>query len=444
MILTTRYHKSALGSLAVSPLAIVVVMIAAGVAPAEWTVTPRTTSFVLDTGPVGGIRELSGVTYLGPTGDGFERFAAIQDENGRIITMDLKFSPEGSIVSAAAVSALTLSVNADYEGIAFTDPARNTVFVSEESTPGVHEHSLDNGARLQSAMLPQLFQNSRSNRALESLTRSPDGKVLWTANEEALTLDGPASSATIDTIVRLQQLLDNGASVTAGVQFAYRVDPYHSPIGNRSGLTDLIELPDGTLLALERSFALADPPFRSQIYQVDFSGATDVSSVEYSTGLAEKSFTPVSKQLLWSGSVGTVTDGNLEGLALGPRLANGHWAMVGVLDNAGNGGNQIVSFELASTTCTNTGDYNCNGGIDTDDYDLWRETFGSTTMFAADGNGDGVVDSADYIVWRNRYLTEPEAGDELLVAVPEPNTLLILILVTLCDRVLCGRFPTAS
>lgn len=46
------------------------------------------------------------------------------------------------------------------------------------------------------------------------------------------------------------------------------------------------------------------------------------------------------------------------------------------------------------------GDYNRDGTVDTGDYGVWREAFGTSNP-AADGNGDGTVDAADYTVWRN-------------------------------------------
>src|SRR5262245_57416724 len=141
------------------------------IACADWTIVPR--GFVsLSPGPVSDIRELSGVTYLGGSAGGLQRFAAIQCENHRLVVMDLAFTSNGTISSATGVSARTLSVDADYEGIAFTSPARDSVFVSEESTPGVHEHSLATGARLKSVTLPTVFQNDRDNRGFEALTRS--------------------------------------------------------------------------------------------------------------------------------------------------------------------------------------------------------------------------------------------------------------------------------
>ncbi|WP_425397305.1 PQQ-dependent sugar dehydrogenase [Aeoliella sp.] len=47
------------------------------------------------------------------------------------------------------------------------------------------------------------------------------------------------------------------------------------------------------------------------------------------------------------------------------------------------------------------GDYDIDGDVDQDDYNVWKSTFGSNLLLAADGNGNGRVDLADYTIWRN-------------------------------------------
>ena len=47
------------------------------------------------------------------------------------------------------------------------------------------------------------------------------------------------------------------------------------------------------------------------------------------------------------------------------------------------------------------GDFNGDEMVDGDDFDVWKETYGSTVDLRADGNHDGVVNSADYTIWRN-------------------------------------------
>jgi subtilisin family serine protease len=47
------------------------------------------------------------------------------------------------------------------------------------------------------------------------------------------------------------------------------------------------------------------------------------------------------------------------------------------------------------------GDYDGNGRVEQNDYNVWVNAF-STGNLAADGNGDGSIDGADYTVWRDR------------------------------------------
>ena len=45
----------------------------------------------------------------------------------------------------------------------------------------------------------------------------------------------------------------------------------------------------------------------------------------------------------------------------------------------------------------------------------------------ADGNGNGIVDAADYTVWRDHLGQSAGAGSFAAVAVPEPSSLMLLV-----------------
>jgi hypothetical protein len=198
--------------------------------------------------------------------------------------------------------------------------------------------------------MPKVFMHQVDNRGLESLTRAPDGKEMWTANEEALTVDGPTASQTAGTVVRLQRFTVENNQIAPAEQYAYVVEPIHSAIGLPvcSGLSDLVELSDGRLLALERSAREGLPPFETRIYLIEFTGATDISNGDLANGLQGKSYRPVAKiELFKSTKIGE----NLEGLCLGPKLANGNWALLGVVDNGDPiSKNTLVAFELSDPT----------------------------------------------------------------------------------------------
>ena len=393
---------------------------------AQWNVTPQSVNLLLP-GPVSGIAEMSGVTFLGSTGSN-HHFAAVQDSGNQLALFDVVFTSDGSIVSATATGGLSLSPGFDFEGVAFINPSRNSVYISEETTPTVREYDLTSGNMLQVLSMPAVFANIRGNRGLESLTRTVGGTVMWTANEESLNVDGPVATTTDGTVVRLQQLLVNGNSVAPTSQYAYYVEPIHDTgfAGQqRSGLTDIVALPDGTVLTLERSFAaLASPTYLSRIYQVDFSSATDISQSPLAASLSGQNFTPVDKQLLASFTVGSNGE-NLEGLTLGPRLANDHWILLGVVDDGDPfSNNTVVSFEISPPSCILVSDINCSGTVDEFDYLAWKDTFTSTSLLFADINQNGTVDAADYTLWRAHSAVNP-ANES---SIPEPGTHVLFLM----------------
>jgi Esterase-like activity of phytase len=292
------------------------------------------------------ITGMSGIAY------GFENhYVVVMDNSNRLVFLKITFKDDGTIDQASVTGGHTVPTSRDYEGVAYTGQERNSVFLSSEETPpppAVYEYSLDKSAKLlQTVGMPAVFKTQVDNRGLESLTRRPDGKEMWTANEEALTADGPVSSQTTGTVVRLVRLNVQGDKVTPAQEYAYIVEPTHRGVGQPvcSGLSDLVELPDGTLLTLERSAMEGLPIFETRIYQVDFTGATDISQGDLAHGLKGQTYTPVGKKQLFASSrIGE----NLEGLCLGPKLPNGNQLLVGVVDNGDPvSKNTVVSFELA-------------------------------------------------------------------------------------------------
>lgn len=306
-----------------------------------------------------GPSELSGLTYDPASG----RYWAVSDGDSRLFRLAVAIDPGTGAITSAQVDATlalrgpggaALPAGADLEGVALA-PSRASVFVSDESGPRVREHRLSDGwevAQLSSASSPALsvFGNVRPNLGWESLSVQAGDTVLWTANEEALSVDGPTSqtSGGAGTTVRLQRIgVGPGSSFTATGQWAYLVDgdPVAGWLGVvNAGVSDVVALPDGRLLVLERAAGIVANPlgldFRSRLYLVDLAGATDVTPLG---SLAAGGYTAVGKTLLWER---VFPDDNIEAIALGPALPGGGIGLLLASDDGSGQHQGLVSLVL--------------------------------------------------------------------------------------------------
>jgi hypothetical protein len=121
-------------------------------------------------------------------------------------------------------------------------------------------------------------------------------------------------------------------------QFAYpleprTLEPAPGKLGD-NGMSEILALPDGRLLVLERAGAqdaAGKWRFAVRLFAVDFSLATDVARI---TSLAKAKVAPGAKRLVFDGAApGQPWVDNLEGLARGRRLRNGHDTLVVVSDD---------------------------------------------------------------------------------------------------------------
>ena len=333
--------------------------------------------------PVGG---LSGVTYDAVN----NRYYAISDDrssNARFYTFTLDPVTNAvtftNVVQLRDINGNAFAANSlDPEGIALT--SNGTVFISSEgevrpdlgasrvTNPFIKEFNLTTGQEIRSLAVPNKFnpvvqdtngngivdtgdtQTSgvRNNLAYESLTITPDQKTLFTATESALFQDGAISTTTTSSRSRIIQY--NLVTGQPEKEYLYITDPIaKAPIGGTAadnGLVDLLAIDNrGTLLALERSFAVGQGN-TIKIYEITLQSATDISTVNSLAvnslgGLTPDQLAaiqPVQKRLLLNlDSLGlpnsdnnhpTGTD-NIEGLAFGPKLADGKQSIVLVSDN---------------------------------------------------------------------------------------------------------------
>jgi len=283
--------------------------------------------------------ELSGITWTGGTS-----YLAVGDNGAKslwqlAVTID---ADSGWVTGGAVVGAVPApGLGTDSEGIAFRS-ATGSVFVSDEVASSITQLDATVGVTLGSVGVPSIFApaNVQGNMGLESLAFGAGG--LWTANEEALVPDGPLSTTTQGSWVRIQRF--DAALAPAG-QWAYRTDPISAltslTTAERSGVVDVLPWTATTLLVLEREFGGAViPDFRSRLYGVDLATGSDVAGV---ASLTSGSFTPLTKTLLWEGSFGT---SNFEGMTFGPMLSSGFTSLLLVSDNGGGIAQDLYALQL--------------------------------------------------------------------------------------------------
>lgn len=269
----------------------------------------------------------------------------------RIFELEIRVTPDGP--SEEPRSAIRLAgldgENFDGEGLALT--REGTFLVSSEKPPFLREVSAT-GETLRLLPVPPKFTTGiRGNSGFESLSLSADGRTLWTANETALKQDAPDEEAALygRHPVRILRYERRGDSYEPAGELVYVVDPIErrGSAFKVRGLVDLLPLPEGGLLSLEREF-VEGVGMEVQLFLVDPEGATDVSGVE---SLAAGGWTPVRKTLLYDFASGFAPD-NLEGMTFGPKLPDGDRTLIVVSDDnfALIQATQIVALRLHSAT----------------------------------------------------------------------------------------------
>jgi hypothetical protein len=106
----------------------------------------------------------------------------------------------------------------------------------------------------------------RTNQTFESLSLSPSGQSLLTANEGYLSADGETSDGS-DRILRYENRRPNG--FFSAQEFYYLADP-------GLGVVEIVALSEDELLVMERGF-YAGVGNTKTIYRVSLEGAKDVS-----------------------------------------------------------------------------------------------------------------------------------------------------------------------
>ncbi|MDJ0843485.1 esterase-like activity of phytase family protein [Crocosphaera sp.] len=311
--------------------------------------------------PLGG---LSALTYDRQQ----DRFYALSDDRSqqapaRFYTLKISISTDNEQpvkIEGVTVENVTLLKNEtgqtyssqtiDPEGISLSP--RGTLFISSEGVrkqginPFIGEFNPNTGQLQQQIRLPQRYliptapdsepKGVEENLGFEPLTISATSTLkddpfrLFTATEASLTQD-TSSTPPVNIPVRLLHYVISPVGPPVVVaEHLYLLD--ETPKGAiANGLTELLALPrEGSWLSLERTFGMFG--FGAKLFQVVNSAASETSTiVSFKDGI--EGITPLRKKLLLDlESIGIELD-NLEGMTLGPTLADGTQTLILISDD---------------------------------------------------------------------------------------------------------------
>ncbi len=281
------------------------------------------------------VTDLSAIAWIG--GDSF---FAVSDHANVLVPLTLKIDlATGRIANGEIGEPMPVPTDAaDFEGLAYVS-ATKAFFISAETGHTVLRF-VPGSPRALPVSVPKIFAQARDNLSLESFTWNDAAQRFWIANEEALQPDGPVSSASAGTLVRLQQF---DARFRPTAQYAWRTEPAAMRFGGAgNGVSDLCLLPDGRLLVLERGFAAGGLHLR--LFLADFKGATDTSRLP---ALASADITPARKTLLYEQATGFI---NFEGLTLGTKLTDGSRSLLVIADSNSGNTHSILPLKLRLPT----------------------------------------------------------------------------------------------
>jgi hypothetical protein len=271
-------------------------------------------------------------------------------------------------------NASNLGLSFDPEGFAIAP--NGNFYVADEYGPSVYEFN-STGAFLKAFATPDnllpreadgtvnftdgfstITSGRQDNRGYEGVTLSPDGSKLFAMMQDPLVDEGDpdgrrspnlrlvefdtaTGESTAQYIYQLESLADINPRVPE--------DPFGpNAQGRNIGISAITALNDTEFLVLERDnrgFGVADitgeaPPVGTKrVYKIDLTGATDVGAISLS-GFNDLpgSVTPVSKSLFFDiadllRSNGELIGEKMEGLVIGPQLADGSYAIIVGTDN---------------------------------------------------------------------------------------------------------------
>jgi hypothetical protein len=278
---------------------------------------------VIDLPRTANTQSLSATYYDAPT----RTLHALQDKVATVVPIAI--AEDYASASVGQPLALTgRPVDAwDGEGIARIG---DEIYAVTQETVPIVERFAPSGAFIARVDVPAYFSEQASgNKGLESLSASPDGAFLFTANEAALTSDGAKATKSAGTTVRIfRRELAGGAEI----EKRYTTEPLgEGGTTGDMGVSEIAALSEHELLVLERGF---QPDFGStvRIYRVDLDEDADVLTKTLVVDVA----TLPSDGISHPGTQPNPILDNYEALAIGPTLDDGRVTLFVTSDDNGS------------------------------------------------------------------------------------------------------------
>jgi len=288
-----------------------------------------------------------------------ERFSLTVNANTGAISdfqvlQTIKFTSQGVPLNGLAPQSPNLNIlgnSFDPEGFVVV-PGTGNFLVSDEYGPSLYEFDR-NGNKVRTFttpanLIPRNASNvpnfagdagntagKTNNRGFEGLAISPDGKFAYAMLQSGM-LDEGIGNGLYARIVKFDV-----ATGLAVAQYAYKME---SNAAGR-GTSALVALGNEKFLVLERNnrgvgvgatFATAD----KLVFQIDLAGATDISSIGIPNGTlpngvitVQKSGTIINLATNTIAELGNKPPEKMEGLTVGPQLANGAYMLLVGTDN---------------------------------------------------------------------------------------------------------------
>ena len=260
-----------------------------------------------------------------------DRTAMLKDASGKSLT--------GSLSQLKAWDKAERCPSYDPEGIRSLGDAG--VVISDEYGPFIDQFASD-GRHIKNFALPASFQLSEklnpaftqgafSNRGLEGIAISPDGKTIVGAMQGPLVQDGRIEKNKCLGVWTRWIVIDAASGTSR--QWAYKLD------NESTGISEVLAVDSNRFLVLERDSNAGDAAKIKRIYLADASGATDITQVQSMRQGPPEATVVIRKTLLIDllnpayGFAGSNAPEKPEGITWGPKLSDGRRLLMLCFDN---------------------------------------------------------------------------------------------------------------